>query len=159
MRYIGFLPDHKILRRENLHDFVDNEYIDYILLEEIFDQGWPKYTLLNKDGTKRNLRIGKYEVIDMAYSNETYHSNRMVTVIEKDSKKTHTFTMLKKWFNFLNEELLPILYDLHAIGSLDLYFKIKRCKGESQNADECIEQLVNTITEQSKLIAELRMSK
>lgn len=154
MKYIGFLPDKKSITKDSLEELIMVPHIEYILTEDIPEKcvpqwaGWPKYSIINSDGSNRILKLGKYEVIDMDYADAALLKGRMVTIMEEGTMQSHTFKIGRPWHHFFCEELLPLLDELNQVGNLKQFVKYK-------NNEELLKKYEAKLIEQEKLISTL----
>lgn len=156
MKYIGFLPDKTAVFKDSLEDLNKVPHIEYILTESKPEKcvpqwaGWPKYSIINSDGSNRILKVGKYEVIDMDYSDTVALKGRIVTIMEEGSKLSHTFKIERPWHHFFAIELLPLLEELNQIGNLKQFVKYK-------SNEELLKKYETKLQEQEKLLSALRI--
>lgn len=149
MKYIGFLPDKTAIIKDSLTELNNVPHIDFILTENRPEDGWPKYLVINSDGTSRTITIGNYEVIDIDYLDARYYRGRVATIIEIDSKQSHTFRLMRPFHHFFTHELLPLLDELNQFGNLKRFLKFK-------NTEEQVKLLEARLVEKNNLILELK---
>jgi len=155
MTFIGILPDGEKIEKNTLDDLKVVAYVEYILKEEQTNN-WPKYTLLNFDGTVRTLQKGNYEVIDLDFIDKKWCNGRVATIMERPTKKTQKVKFSKKWSDFLYSELIPILAEMDRFGDLELYNLVRECKNdENKNVIKCINRLLEIIEEKNATIERL----
>lgn len=159
MTFIGILPNGEKIEKNTLDDLKNVAYVEYILKEEITNN-WPKYTLLNFDGTVRSLQIGNYEVIDLDFIDRKWCNGRVATIIERPTKKTQKVKFSKKWSDFLYSELIPVLAEMARFGDLELYNLVRECKkDDNENVVKCINRLLDMIEEKNVTIERLMKNK
>ena len=153
MKYIGFLPDKTAIIKDSLEELNNVPHIEYILKENLPEgwpatKGWPKYYLINPDGTNRTITIGNYEVIDIDYLDAKYNRGRVATIMEINTKQSHTFRQMIGSHDFLTKELLPLLDELNQFGNLKRFLKFKY-------NEEQLKLLEARLVEKNNIISEL----
>ena len=125
IRYYGIFPNGKYIEHPTLDKIKDTADIEFIFRCDINekDRNWPKtFTLITSDGIKNRLKIGNFELVDIG---EQSSSRTIITI--KDLRTSEIFQTDAYIFGieFFKEEVLPLLNELHKVGSWTMYEKLK----------------------------------
>ncbi len=102
--FIGIFTGGKIISKDNLFDLKDVPYLEYISRKELHHElktpndyicEYPKFTAINLDGTKRILKAGNFEIIDIGHDEgKRNFEGRNITISESNGQQIHTYRSL-----------------------------------------------------------------
>jgi hypothetical protein len=159
-QYIGIFKNKQIISKEKLEDLNAIPYVEYIFRKELHHEypgsngyicKYPIFIPINKDGTKRIIKIGKFEIIDIGPDEgERNFKGRTIKISESKGKLIHTFRSIELSGRFIESELIPLMETLDKTKSWDIFLKLERLKlleQENERLKENIEKHQDKILE------------
>lgn len=132
--FLGILKSGMYVKKRYLSEIVNIPSLEYILKAEwrhrfigprnITD--WFQYTIINKEGNPMPLKVGNFEVIYIDEDNGcTNFFGRKVQIHDIKRDTYYTYNSMKYWYEFIKEELIPLLEKLNEYGSWEEYHLAK----------------------------------
>ena len=162
-RYTGvFSPDRKVISKSSLQDFVGIPYIEHIFKEEFHHEfkklngymaQYPIFSAINLDGTKKILKAGNFEIIDIGPDEGTKNfEGRNIKIAENDGQKIHTHRSTIPSYYFIEKDLIPLIDILTITGNWDIFCDLQKLKA----SEKLVERLKETIKKQTLEIETLK---
>jgi hypothetical protein len=159
--FIGVFNDRNLINRNSLEEIINIPYIEYIfkkVLHHEFEtptgyvcKYW-QYIPINTDGTKRILKAGKFEIIDIGFDEgERNFRGRNITISENLGQTIHVYRSINQ-YDFILKELFPLIDELTNTGNWSVFTDLLRLK----ELEKETERLNKIIDKQSEKIAELQ---
>jgi hypothetical protein len=166
--YLGVFSDKNTVYRKDLTSLLEIPYIEFIFKRELHHsyitpsnyicEYW-SYTAINSDGSKRILKAGNFEIIDIGPDEgERNFIGRTIRISEDNGNKIYSYRS-KSQYDFIIDELFPLMDALAVTDSWEIICqleKLKQLETDIQTLKEKIGKRDQEITELKNEIKSLK---